>query len=189
MKNYIFILSFFTHLCFSQNDGIAFYTQLSFRKFIQLEQINKTIDTLDVDYELLRALLFHLTNEERKKYRRKRLIYSLALDQSAQEHSQDMAKLNFFSHTSSIQEKRSLYDRINLVNFTAYSMGENIASNYTSTEQTYLDLAENVIELWMLSPGHKRNILDSKFTHIGCGGYINKNRELLSTQNFTSNPI
>ena len=103
MKNYIFILSFLTHLCFSQNDEIVFYTQLSFRKFIQLEQINKTIDTLDVDYELLRALLFHLTNEERKKYRRKRLIYSLALDQSAQEHSQDMAKLNFFSHTSSIQ--------------------------------------------------------------------------------------
>lgn len=43
------------------------------------------------------------------------------------------------------------------------SAGENIATGYPS--------AQEVMEGWMNSPGHKANILNSRFTHIGIGYY------------------
>lgn len=43
------------------------------------------------------------------------------------------------------------------------SAGENIAAGYSSSAE--------VMEGWMNSPGHKANILSSKFTHLGVGYY------------------
>ena len=40
-------------------------------------------------------------------------------------------------------------------------VGENIAAGYSSPEA--------VVEGWMNSPGHRANILEAEFTHIGVG--------------------
>ena len=36
------------------------------------------------------------------------------------------------------------------------------------------DLAADVVEQWMDSPGHRANILNDEFTHIGVGYYHTK---------------
>ena len=50
-----------------------------------------------------------------------------------------------------------------LVNQIMYTGGENIAAGYSD--------ASSVMEGWMDSPGHKGNILDADYTHIGVGCY------------------
>ena len=44
-----------------------------------------------------------------------------------------------------------------------FSAGENIAMGYPTSE--------SVVNGWMNSSGHKANILNSSFTHIGVGCY------------------
>ena len=44
-----------------------------------------------------------------------------------------------------------------------YAVGENIARGYVD--------AQSAIDGWMESPGHKENMLESKFTHVGVGVY------------------
>lgn len=34
---------------------------------------------------------------------------------------------------------------------------------------TYLSFGEAIVADWMTSPGHRANILDERFTHLGCG--------------------
>ncbi len=51
---------------------------------------------------------------------------------------------------------------------TGYA-GENIAYNYSSA-------AKDVVNMWMNSPGHKDNILNSKFKTIGVGLYVKEGR-------------
>ena len=50
-----------------------------------------------------------------------------------------------------------------LIGQIATYVGENIAMGYSD--------AESVMDAWMNSPGHKSNILDSDYTHIGIGCY------------------
>lgn len=51
-------------------------------------------------------------------------------------------------------------------NENAYTWGENIAAGSTT--------AADVVEQWMDSPGHRANILNDEFTHIGVGYYHTK---------------
>jgi uncharacterized protein YkwD len=84
------------------------------------------------------------------------------LNQAALGHSQDMAFNDFFSHTGS--DGSSPWQRIVAAGYTNFSTaGENIAAGY-STPQA-------VMTGWMNSPGHRNNILNCAFQHIGVGYY------------------
>jgi len=56
------------------------------------------------------------------------------------------------------------------------TVGENIAYGY--------DSAASVMEAWMNSPGHRENIMNSGFTHIGVGCFRGSNGQLYWTQLF-----
>jgi uncharacterized protein YkwD len=57
---------------------------------------------------------------------------------------------------------------------------------------TYLGFASVLLEQWMDSPGHRRNILDSHFTYLGAGASHYQNSQFFNmdyfkcTQNFGS---
>jgi hypothetical protein len=54
--------------------------------------------------------------------------------------------------------------------FTGYSYsngGENVAM--TSSRRSSESIAKSLHKMWMKSPGHKRNILDPKFSLVGIG--------------------
>lgn len=101
-----------------------------------------------------------LTNARRAEHGLKPLELNDGLCKSAQGHAEDMYKNNYFSHTS--PDGRNVKDRVEecTKEFSGY-IGENIAYGYPTPEA--------VVEGWMDSQGHRENILNTDYTHIGVG--------------------
>ena len=72
-------------------------------------------------------------------------------------HSADMAFWNFFSHTGS--DGSSFVDRISRTGFSGQPVNENIAAGYSTIQ--------NVIDGWIDSEGHCRNLRSASITHFG----------------------
>ena len=77
----------------------------------------------------------------------------------AKAKSQDMANLGYFSHTSPTYG--SPFDQMRAAGIQYRAAGENIAQGQRTPEQ--------VVNAWMNSPGHRANILNANYTHIGVG--------------------
>ena len=100
-----------------------------------------------------------LTNIERAKEGLKPLTLNSQLVDAAQDHSSDMAQDDFFSHTGA--DGSNVGSRVQDSGYQYSTTGENIAAGQTT--------AEEVVEGWMNSPGHRANILNPDFTEIGIG--------------------
>lgn len=85
------------------------------------------------------------------------LQWNSLLEQAAQIHSNDMNQNNFFSHTGS--NGSDVGDRLSQVGYNVSYHGENIANGYP-TEQS-------VIDGWLESAGHCRNIMNPNYTQMG----------------------
>jgi uncharacterized protein YkwD len=98
------------------------------------------------------------TNEERREAGCADLAPDSRLTSAAQQHATDMAENDYFAHNS---EDGTRFDqRIRAAGHTRPG-GENIAMGQTSAGQ--------VVQEWMDSPPHRRNILNCAFTTIGVG--------------------
>jgi uncharacterized YkwD family protein len=106
-----------------------------------------------------------LTNQQRAKSGLPALKIDLSLSKVAREKSSDMQKNNYFSHAS--PSYGSPFDMIKKFGITYKTAGENIAKGQRSPEE--------VVNAWMNSSGHRKNILSSNFTHIGVGHVANGN--------------
>ena len=96
---------------------------------------------------------------------------------SSRLHSEDMAKRNFFDHNT--PEGVDPFERMENAGFTGDSpMGENIAAGQSS--------AEEVVQGWMDSPGHCRNMMEPGYNVLGVGYYYLQSNEYQRfwTQNF-----
>lgn len=111
------------------------------------------------DIDAIEQQVVELTNKERAKYGLSALAMDKPLMAAAREKSQDMQVNNYFSHTS--PTFGSPFDRLKALGISYKSAGENIAKGQTSAAQ--------VVEAWMNSEGHRANILNKDFTHIGVG--------------------
>jgi uncharacterized protein YkwD len=120
--------------------------------------------------DTIEALIFKSTNEEREK----RGLKSLALDErlqvAARQHSNDMLIKRYLSHDSALQ-------RVYNSGLPVLVIGENVAENIGSAVPSLLrDKPDSLVKLvmkgWMNSPGHRKNILNSDFTHIGIGSVV-----------------
>ena len=100
-----------------------------------------------------------LVNEIRIQNGLKPLSQDWQLSRVARYKSQDMKDLGYFSHTSPTYG--SPFDMMKSFGISYMSAGENIARGYRSPEE--------VVRAWMNSPGHRANILNASFTHIGVG--------------------
>jgi uncharacterized protein YkwD len=88
------------------------------------------------------------------------LVMNSKLRNAARWHSQDMAANNYFSHTS--LDGRTFDERIHDAGYAGSGpLGENIAAGQSSPS--------SVVNGWMGSPGHCRNIMDPAFHAIGVG--------------------
>lgn len=100
-----------------------------------------------------------LTNQERAKNGLKPLTLDAELSKVAREKSRDMQTKGYFSHTSPTYG--SPFDMMKKFGITYNAAGENIAMGQKTPEE--------VVKAWMNSEGHRKNILNSSFTHIGVG--------------------
>jgi uncharacterized YkwD family protein len=103
--------------------------------------------------------VIELTNAERRKNGLPDLQADANLSKVAREKSNDMQQKNYFSHTSPTYG--SPFDMMRDFGVTYKSAGENIAHGQPTPEQ--------VVQAWMNSEGHRKNILSKNFTHIGVG--------------------
>ncbi|OAB40469.1 CAP domain-containing protein [Paenibacillus antarcticus] len=105
-----------------------------------------------------------LVNQERSKAGLGSLSMSEELSKMAMVKAQDMYNNNYFDHNSPTHG--SPFDMMKEFGITYNSAGENIAKGQTTPTQ--------VMNEWMNSPGHKANILNSSYTHIGISFYNNE---------------
>ncbi|HLU21737.1 MAG TPA: CAP domain-containing protein [Bacillaceae bacterium] len=105
------------------------------------------------------ATVIRLTNEERSKAGLPALKADSALNNVADVKAQDMYEKGYFSHTSPTYG--SPFDMMRDFGISYSAAGENIAQGQKSPEE--------VVKAWMNSEGHRKNILDNKYTHIGVG--------------------
>ncbi len=82
------------------------------------------------------------------------LTFSCSIHPAAQRHSIDMATNNFFSHTGS--DGLRVSHRVSATGYEWGVVGENIAAGFDSVGE--------VMDGWLASEGHCRNIMDSRFT-------------------------
>jgi len=119
----------------------------------------------------VRSATLCLLNEERADRKLRRLKRVTALEGVADAYAKRMVRERFFEHTAPdgstflSRIKRTSYLRGSTIR--RWSLGENIAWG-TGARAT----PEGIVEAWMASPGHKRNILNARFTELGLGTAI-----------------
>lgn len=187
------------------------YSELSAEEFLALPAIDAEIDFAAIDYALLHAAVFYLTNLERSSRGLAPLSHSPELEAAARAHSVAMHDRGFFSHTSPVQGMRSVQDRTRAAGFAGSSVGENIArsfgiayeagrSVYTPPQNggyfsyrhrgdpipphSYRSAAEAVVAQWMGSPGHRANILRSEYRYLGVGAAHFEDRSFYGMDTF-----
>lgn len=83
------------------------------------------------------------------------------LNKAAGLHARNMARRGFFDHTDpqgrNVDDRVAIFDKAHRFTF----IGENIAAGYSS--------AAEACQGWMKSAGHRGNILNPNYTHIGSG--------------------
>ncbi len=184
-------ISVFILLCFWGLKSISqdvwdysFYDSVNHNNFRNFTIFKQKINPSQPDYALINAALFFLTNEIRTKNDIKPLDYHAALEIAAYNHSKEMVEKKFFSHTNSkTKKRRNTGDRARLAGINNPFIAENIAYNFISNGDTYLDIAEKLITQWMNSKGHRENILSENGLQLGCGVFI-RNEYVYATQNF-----
>jgi uncharacterized protein YkwD len=151
-------------------------------KFVSVYDEIEGVDTIE-------TLIFNLTNEERKKEGLEVLELDERLKFAARQHSNDMLKKNYLSHNSTDEMNKTPLQRIYNSGLPLLFIGENVAENVGSAVPFLLkenpdSLAKLVMKGWMESPFHRKNILNSDFTHLGVGA-VSQREMLKVTQNFT----
>lgn len=103
---------------------------------------------------------------------------SVKLQAAAQAHADDMATNDYYGHQS--RDGTSQSDRIRMQGYQSRMTAENIAAGQQSPEE--------VIDSWLRSPGHCRNILNAELTEIGIGVAVNlaSDKGVYWVQNFGS---
>ncbi|MEE0929438.1 MAG: Ig-like domain-containing protein [Acutalibacteraceae bacterium] len=104
--------------------------------------------------------VIELTNAERKKVGLPALSKRADVTKAAQARAKELTVK--FSHTR--PDGGQFFTIIDDYNINYTRLGENIATGYSTPE--------SVVEGWMASEGHKKNILNSEFEGIGVGYYV-----------------
>lgn len=108
---------------------------------------------------VLPAVVVDLTNDERADNNAVPLRRNATLDRAAQLKAQHMANNEYFAHYA--PDGTSPWYWFDTAGYRYAHAGENLAIHFT-------DSAE-VVDAWMKSPSHRKNIVDGKFTEIGVG--------------------
>lgn len=145
------------------NYNLSFFTTLVADNFQSNQTIPVTTESPSPSSQLHAFIqqVLNLTNAERTKAGLSPLKLNSQLTQAAQLHSEDMANSDYFSHQG--YNGSSVGDRIYASGYKYTYAAENIAAGQTTPEE--------VVQAWMNSPGHRKNIMSSKYEEIGIGYY------------------
>ena len=100
-----------------------------------------------------------LVNAKRRSVGCPELKWDTRVAEIASAHSADMNSRNFFSHTG--PDGKGPFERLHESKLTFTVAAENIALGPITGQEAY--------DTWIRSPGHRRNMLDRRFTRHGVG--------------------
>lgn len=103
--------------------------------------------------------IIYLTNKARKERNLPPLRANPVLTRAAQLKAEDMLKKGYFAHQS--PEGKSPWDWLIKEGYYYLVAGENLALDFNQ--------AEDVVEAWLSSPSHRKNLLNSEYQEIGIG--------------------
>jgi uncharacterized protein YkwD len=197
------------------NFDYSVYDTYTHKTYHQHTPFHEEIDFDHINYPLLHAAIFFATNKIRHHKRKSILEFHPKLEKSAQMHAQDMVTYKFFGHINKYnKDHETPKDRAKVAGIENPYIAENVAEEfglqYTSGDDvyiigpgefskssgskpipshTYFTLAEKVLEAWMNSPPHKKNILRNDVLQLGCGAwyYVNEQFNFMPTFLFTQN--
>lgn len=121
--------------------------------------------------------LFDLTNATRVEKGLNVLSWDSLVRDTARKHSLDMAEQDYFSHTN--LDGQSPFDRMEEDQVAFRTAGENLAYGQLSSIFAHEGL--------MNSKGHRENILQPHYEHLGIGVAFNDKSQPYYTENFYSN--
>ncbi len=113
---------------------------------------------------LLENLIYEKVNEERIKYNLPELEWTSDVAEVARKHSEDMGIKGYFAHEN--KEGKLVSERLEKNGIVFTVSAENIFKC-----ENYPDVVEEAVEGWMVSPGHRENILSKDVTETGVGIY------------------
>lgn len=123
------------------------------------EQTNQSSQSASQQLSQFENEVVELTNQERQKNGLAPLQIDEELSAVAREKSNDMSVKNYFDHNSPTYG--SPFDMMKSYGISYRAAGENIAKGQRTPQE--------VVDAWMNSQGHRENILNGNFTHIGVG--------------------
>lgn len=107
-----------------------------------------------------RAEVLQLVNDQRSANGVDPLAHDATLEAQAEQYACEMIFYDFFAHENPVTGTQ-LQDRAAEFGYEYTYIGENLAAGQRSPAE--------VVRSWMLSAGHRRNILDSGFVEVGVG--------------------
>ncbi len=131
------------------------------------------IPTLDPELVSYQNEVLRLVNIERKNNGLSSLELDWQVSRVAQYKSKDMAINKYFDHQSPTYG--SPFEMLENFKIDYKTAGENIAKGQKTPAQ--------VVNAWMNSTGHRANILNGNYTHMGIG-YVASNNTTYWTQMF-----
>jgi uncharacterized protein YkwD len=85
---------------------------------------------------------------------------------AASEYAVELARTRRLSHESATPGRRTLGERLQTAGAAGWiAAGENLAAVHTSDQR----LVRTIVQGWLDSPGHRRNLLDGTYTRAGTG--------------------
>jgi uncharacterized protein YkwD len=95
---------------------------------------------------------------------------------AAEAHSTDQAQRNKMTHTGANGSNAG--QRLNVMGYSWKTWGENVAAGQPN--------CSNVMTAWMNSAGHRANILNPAFAHVGIGAVKSSNGTMYWTLDFAA---
>lgn len=129
-------------------------------------------DTAKPNSPETRQDLLRLHNKERLENQRRALKLNPKLTAAAQAYAEYLAKSGKFSHTA----KGTVSSRVKRAGYDPKAVGENIAVGQKA--------ASTVVSSWMQSKGHKKNLMNQRFSEVGFGIARDKDGRLVWVTDF-----
>lgn len=133
----------------------------------------------NVDGTRLEAAIRERVNAVREQHGLRRLQPDRSLEKAAFAHSHAMVERGFFAHESPLPGLAAPADRVRAQGAQYQGVGENLAllSDWMAT-------AEQFVDGWMKSPGHRANILTREWETTGVGVFAAQDGTVYATQLF-----
>jgi len=138
--------------------------------------------TISCDPLAIETAVHDTVNDRRRAHDLGTLSFDHHLAGIARGHSRDMARRDYFDHES--PDGRTTMDRYERADYPPRPSAENISKRYPADADPRA-IAENVVEGWMNSRGHRENIVEDAWDSEGIGVYQGDDGALLVTQNFS----